>query len=172
MTRDLRYALRMIAFHRWFSAAVIITLALGIGLNTMVFTLVNAVLFRPLSIPGGERLVAINSQQRSDPENKYQTSYPDYRDLRSSATAFESIEASTQEEGVLSERDHPPQSYKLGRVTPGLFQMLRTPPVLGRPFIAADGAAGSTPVVLLGYGVWKDRYSSSPDSPRSSRSLQ
>jgi len=153
----------MIASHHWFSAAVIVTLALGIGLNTMVFTLVNAVLFRPLSIPGGERLVAINSQQRSDPENKYQISYPDYRDLRSSATAFESIEASTQDEGVLSERDHPPQSYNLGRVTPGLFQMLRTPPVLGRPFTAADGAAGAEPVVLLGYGVWKDRYSSSHD---------
>ena len=102
MTRDLRYALRMIASHRWFSAAVIVTLAFGIGLNTMVFTLVNAVLFKPLSIPGGERLVAINSQQRLDPENKYQVSYPDFRDFRSSAAAFEAMEASTQEEGVLS----------------------------------------------------------------------
>ncbi len=152
----------MIASHRWFSVAVIVTLALGIGLNTMVFTLVNAVLFRPLAIPGGERLVAINSQQRSDPENLYQISYPDFRDFRSSATAFESIEASTQDEGVLSDRDHPPQAYNLGRVTPGLFQMLRTPPVLGRPFAAADGAAGAEAVVLLGYGIWKDRYSSSP----------
>ena len=127
MKRDLSYALRMIASHRWFSAAVIATLAFGIGLNTMVFTLVNAVLFRPLSIPGGERLVAINSQQRSDPENQYQVSYPDFRDFRSSATAFEAVEASTAEEGVLSERDHPPQSFNMGRVTPGLFQMLRTP---------------------------------------------
>src|SRR6516165_9899421 len=110
MTQDLRYAIRMIASHRWFSAAVIVTLAFGIGLNTMVFALVNAVLFRPLAIPGGERLVAINSQQRSDPQNKFQVSYPDFCDFRSSATAFEAIEASTQEEGVLSERDHPPQS--------------------------------------------------------------
>jgi predicted permease len=153
----------MMASHRWFSAAVIITLAFGIGLNTMVFTLVSAVLFRPLSIPGGERLVAINSQQRSDPQNTYQISYPDFRDFRSSATAFEAIEASTQEEGVLSERDHPPQSYNMGRITPGLFHMLRTPPVLGRQFSEADGAASAEAVVLLGYGVWKDRYSSSPE---------
>ena len=76
MTRDLAYALRMIASHRWFSAAVVVTLALGIGLNTMVFTLVNAVLLRPLAIPGGERLVAINSQQRSNPENRYSVSSP------------------------------------------------------------------------------------------------
>ena len=163
MTREFKYAVRMIATHRWFSAAVIATLAFGIGLNTMVFTLVNAVLFRPLSIPGGDRLVAINSQQRSDPENRDQVSYPDFQDFRSSATAFEEIEASAQEEGVLSERDHPPQSYNLGRITPGLFQMLRTPPILGRPFATADGIAGAPPVVLLGYGVWKDRYSLSAD---------
>jgi putative ABC transport system permease protein len=163
MTRDLKYALRMIASHRWFSAAMILTLALGIGLNTMVFTLVNAVLFKPLSIPAGERLVAINSQQRSDPQHLYGVSYPDFRDFRASVTAFEAIEASILEQGVLSERDHPPQSYNIGRITPGLFQMLRTPPLLGRPFASADGAAGAGPVLLLGYGVWMDRYASSPD---------
>jgi predicted permease len=154
----------MIASHPWFSLAIIVTLALGIGLNTMVFALVSAVLYRPLAIPGGERLVAINSQQRSDPQNQYGVSYPDFRDFRlSAATAFEAIEASTEEQGVLSERDHPPQSYRMGRITPGLFQMLRTPPILGRPFTSADGAAGADPVLLLGYGVWKDRYASSHD---------
>ncbi len=163
MTQDLKYAVRMIAFQRWFSGAVIVILALGIGLNTMVFSLVNAVLFRPLAIPGGERLVAINSQQRSNPENIYQVSYPDFRDFRSSATAFETIEAATMDDGVLSERDHPPESYNMGRITTGLFSMLRTPPILGRPFTSADGAAGAQPVLLLGYGVWKDRYASSRD---------
>lgn len=163
MMLELRYAIRVIASHRWFSGAIILTLALGIGLNTMVFTLVNAVLFRPLSIPGGDRLVAINSQQRSEPENQYQVSYPDFRDLRSSASAFEAIEACALEAAVLSERDHPAQSYNLGRITPGLFQMLRTPPVMGRSFSSADGVAGAAPVLLLGYAVWKDRYASSAD---------
>lgn len=59
MLHDLRFALRMIATHRWFSLAVIVTLALGIGINTTVFTLVNAVLFKPVPIPGGERIVTI-----------------------------------------------------------------------------------------------------------------
>lgn len=77
MTRDLRYAFRTIASHGWFSAAIVVTLALGIGLNTMVFAIVNAVLFRPLAIPGGERLVAINLEQRTDPANKSQVSLPD-----------------------------------------------------------------------------------------------
>ncbi len=60
---DVRFALRMILTHRWFSAAVVATLALGIGLNTMVFTLVSAVLFRPVPVPGGARLVSIVSRK-------------------------------------------------------------------------------------------------------------
>jgi putative ABC transport system permease protein len=163
MMRELKFAVRMMACNRWFSAAIIVTLALGIGLNTMIFTLVNAVLFRPIAIPGGYRLVAINSHKRSEPERSYQISYPDFLEYRSSATAFETIEASKQEEGVLSEKDHPPQSYKMLRITPGMFQMLRTPPVMGRLFAAGDGVQGAEPVVLLGYGVWKDRYSLSAD---------
>lgn len=59
MLQDLRFALRMIASHRWYSAAVIVTLALGIGINTTVFTLVNTVLFKPVAVPGGERLVTV-----------------------------------------------------------------------------------------------------------------
>ena len=162
MTRDFRYALRMIASHRWFSAAVIATLALGIGLNAMVFALVNAVLFRPLAIPGGERLVAINSWARSDSRHEAGVSLPYLRDLDASATAFEAIEGGAQEEGVLSESDHPPQSYRMGRITPGLFPMLHTQPILGRTFTAADGVAGAEPVILIGYGIWKDRYAASP----------
>ena len=57
MSNDLRFALRMILSHRWFSAAVVVTLALGIGLNTMVFTLVYTVLMKPVPVPGGEQLV-------------------------------------------------------------------------------------------------------------------
>jgi hypothetical protein len=62
MLLDFRFALRMILAHRWFSAAVVATLALGIGLNTMVFTLINAVLFKPVPVPGGARLVAIRNR--------------------------------------------------------------------------------------------------------------
>ncbi|MBK5293129.1 MAG: hypothetical protein JJE04_15835 [Acidobacteriia bacterium] len=62
MTSDLRLALRLILTHRWFSAAIVVTLALGIGLNTMVFTLVYAVLFKPVPVPGGERLVVISNR--------------------------------------------------------------------------------------------------------------
>src|SRR5215217_2494258 len=75
---DLRFALRMISAHRWFSCAVIITLALGIGINTTVFTLVNAVLFKPIPLPNGSRLVTINGQDLTRADNRRGLSYPDY----------------------------------------------------------------------------------------------
>ena len=62
MAYDLRFALRMIRSHGWFSLAVVATLALGIGLNTMVFTIINAALFKPVPVPGGARLVAVTSR--------------------------------------------------------------------------------------------------------------
>ena len=86
MAHDLRFALRMILAHRWFSAAVVVTLALGIGLNTMVFTLVDAVLLKPVAIPGGERLVAISDSDLSHVgDYRLDLSLPDLRDYRAQA---------------------------------------------------------------------------------------
>lgn len=82
MASDLRFALRMILTHRWFSAAVVATLALGIGLNTMVFTLVSAVLFRPVPVPGGARLVSIVSRSLAQGDRTLPISYPDFQDYR------------------------------------------------------------------------------------------
>ena len=76
MKSDLRYAFRMIATHPWFSLVVILTLGLGIGANTTVFTLVNAVLFKPVPIPGGARLVTVNGQDLTRPENRRGVSVP------------------------------------------------------------------------------------------------
>jgi len=159
MMHDLRFALRMIFSHRWFSAAVVATLALGIGLNTMVFTLVNAALFKPVPLPGGDRLVAVRNQNVSQGDRGMMgVSYPDFRRYRAQATTFEALEAVIQEQAVLSERGNPPQPFKLGKVTSGIFEMLHVAPVLGRGFIAADGKAGAEPVMMLGYGAWQARY--------------
>jgi predicted permease len=163
MAHDLRFALRMILSHRWFSAAVVATLALGIGLNTMVFTLVNAVLYKPVPVPGGSRLVSIGSRSLKQSEGVFQVSYPDFRDFRALSKSFTGLEASSNEEGVLSETGIPPQAYRMARASSGLFEMLHIPPVLGRGFIPGDDKAGAAPVLILGYGIWKDRYSSSPD---------
>jgi hypothetical protein len=82
MAHDLRFALRAIFSHRWFSAAVVATLALGIGLNTMVFTLINAVLFKPVPVPGGARLVSIVSRNVAMSDRYLPMSYPDFQNFR------------------------------------------------------------------------------------------
>ncbi|HEY6990214.1 MAG TPA: ABC transporter permease [Bryobacteraceae bacterium] len=158
MTHDLRFAFRMIASHRWFSAAIVATLALGIGLNTMVFTLVNAVLLKPVPVPGGDRLVSVRNRNVSKGENNMGASYPDFRDYRAHASSFEALEAAMQEPAVLSERGNPPQPYRMDRVSPGIFRMLHIEPVLGRGFKPDDAKPGAEPVLLIGYGVWQSRY--------------
>ena len=162
MVNDLRFALRMILTHRWFSAAVVVTLALGIGANTMVFTLVNAVLLRPLAVPGGERIVALSYSNVSRGDRGIRLSYPDFRAYRDGASSLESIQAASSNDAVLSDPGNSAQTYRLEETTAGLFNMLHMRPVVGRSFAASDGEAGATPVVLLSYGVWKQRYSGSP----------
>src|SRR6266567_275103 len=162
MGHDLRFAWRMIFSHRWFSAAVVATLALGIGVNTMVFTLVDAVLLKPVAVPGGSRLVAISHQNLTQGDGSMRLSLPALRDYRSQASSLEALEATRGEDGVLSERGNPPQSYSMQRASSGIFDMMHIPPVLGRGFLPEDDKPGAPPVLLLGHGVWKERYGSSP----------
>jgi hypothetical protein len=76
MLNDLRFARRMIASRRWFSAAVVVTLALGIGLNTMVFTLINAALYKAVPVPGGDRFVAISGRNQSQDNRAWEFPIP------------------------------------------------------------------------------------------------
>ena len=152
----------MIWSHRWFSGTVVATLALGIGLNTMVFTLINAVLFKPVPLPGGARLVSIMDRSLSDRDQGLAISYPDFQEYRAQSQSYESLQATTDEGGVLSERGNPPQSYHLAHASAGIFSMLHTEAVLGRGFLPSDERAGADPVLVLAYGVWQERYSRSP----------
>ena len=160
MAHDLRFALRMIFSHRWFSAAVVATLALGIGLNTMVFTLIYAVLFKPVPVPGGARLVSIITRNVTIRQGNLPMSLPDFQDYRAQTSSFEGLEGAIDEEGVISENGNPPQPYHLQRATTGIFSMLHTSAILGRGFVASDAKPGADPVLVIGYGVWKDRYGS------------
>jgi predicted permease len=162
MGHDLRFALRSILTHPWFSAAVVVTVSMGIGVNTMVFTLVNAVLLKPLAVPHGDRIVVLSNSNLAHSDDSMRISYPDFRDYRAQVSSVESMEAASDEQGVLSERGNPPAPYHMEHATAGLFDMLHIRPVLGRGFLSTDDKPGAAPVLLLGYGVWKDRYSSSP----------
>jgi len=162
VAQDIRYALRGILAHRWFSAAIIVILALGIGLNTMVFTLVNAVLLKPVPLPRGDRLVSIMGRNLSRDDHSLPLSYSDFQDYRAQATSFEFFEAITPEGGVLSEPGNPPDQYQLNRATAGIFSMVQAKALLGRAFLPADERPGAAPVVVVGYKVWKERYAGLP----------
>ncbi len=164
MKNDLRFALRMIASHAWFSAAIVITLALGIGVNTTVFTLVNGVLFKPVALPGGERLVVVNGQNLNETNSRFGVSYPDFLEFRANAKSFEALEAMSQNQAILSETGNPPARYRMGRVSWGMFEMVHTPPVLGRGFTATDDKAGAESVAMIGYRVWRNRYGGAPNA--------
>jgi predicted permease len=163
MLHDLRYSLRMMRLHPWFSAALVAALALGIGANTAVFTLVNAVLFKPLPFQGGERIVAIVHQNIAQGQERVSISYSDYLTYREQASTFERIEASTNTIVAMSDEGNPPEPYRISRVTPGFFEMLGVQPVAGRGLTAADAAAGADAVLLLSHEVWRNRYGQSPD---------
>ncbi len=163
MLQDIRFALRMLAKHRWFSAAVIATLAVGIGINSTVFALVNAVLFKPVPVHGGDRIVTVNHQRIDEPEARRGISWPDFLAIRDETRSFEALEAFEGDQGVLSETGIPPERYEMGRVSAGLFEMIRQPVALGRSFTPADGAAGAPPVVILSHRIWQQRYGGSLD---------
>ena len=163
MLNDLKFALRMLAERPWFSLAVVVTLALGIGANTTVFTLANAALLKPVPIPGGDRLVVVQEHEVKNPRNRHRVSYPAYREFLAQNHTFERLEFGDTSQGVISENGIPPERYDMAEVSPGLFGMLKTWPVLGRAFEAADSQRGAARVVLLGYGVWQKRYAGAPD---------
>jgi predicted permease len=162
MAHDLRFALRMIRAHGWFSLAVVVTLALGIGLNTMVFTLVNAALFKPVPVPGGARLVAVAGRDLARPDGEVRISYPDLLDTHAQAHTLESLEGAADLEGVLGEPGIPPQAYHMERATTGIFSMLHIHPMLGRDFQPSDAVPGAAPVLMIGYTLWRERYASAP----------
>ena len=163
MINDLRFALRTILAHKWFSLAIIATLGLGIGLNTMVFTLVYAVMYKPVPVAEGSRLVIL--QQVSPDHNNVPASYPDFLDIRSQATSFEGLEAGDGggRSAVISEAGNPPKSYSLQHFSSGFFELLHVHPVLGRGFSPADEKPGAESVVVISHTVWKERYSGAAD---------
>lgn len=163
VAQDMRYAVRGIFAHRWFSAAIILTLALGIGLNTMVFTLVNAVLFKPVPVPNGVRLVCVGNSNGSQDSRDLPLSYPDFEDYRAQATSFESFEATLGSPGNLTDNGNSPKQYRLERATAGMFAMVQGKAIVGRTFLPTDDHPNAAPVLVLGYDVWQERYGGRPD---------
>lgn len=157
----LLHALRLLRKTPAFTSVAVLTLALGIGANSAIFSVVNAVLLRPLSLHDPSRLVWISGTDplRAGPGVPF--SFPAYETLRDGARAFTSVTAVCADRLTLT-RQGDPEQLNAARVSPNFFDVLGVRPSLGRAFERAEGESGASPVVILSHSLWERRFASDP----------
>jgi putative ABC transport system permease protein len=158
--RDLRYALRVLAQRPGFSLVAIATLALGIGANTAIFTVVNAVLLRPLPFHDPGRLVLLVERTATVPT--VTTSWENYQDWRDQSRTFEAVAAMRSFTVTMTGR-HEPERLPAKMITASLLPTLGVWTQLGRGFSADDDRAGAAGVALLSESLWRRRFGGSVD---------
>ncbi len=161
LMQDLRYALRTLRKSPGFAFTAILTLALGIGANTAIFTVVNAVLLRPLPFAEPERLVRLYGAEQLRGRNDLNLSVPDLADFRNQAKSFEQIAALTGGSVALTGAGEPERVFGPA-VTHNFFQALQVQPLLGRFFSPGDEVSGQNRVTVLGYDLWQRRFGGDP----------
>jgi putative ABC transport system permease protein len=159
LLQDLRYAIRLLGKSPAFTAIAVLTLALGIGANTAIFTVVNAVLLRPLGFRDPSRVVLV-AEKSAYPT--LSTSYENYVDWRAQSHSFESLEATRGATIALTGAGEP-ERLNLRMATAPLFSLLGVNAILGRIFLAEEDRAGGAPVAVLSYGLWRRRFGGSRD---------
>src|SRR5437763_12693103 len=156
MLQDLRYALRTLAKIPGFTLVAVLTLALGIGANTAIFSAVNAVLLKPLPYPGSDRLVQIMSTGFRGV--RFGVSFPDLQDLRALSQDFTGVAATTTQRYNLTGAGDP-REVQAAAVTGDVFEVLQVRPEIGHAFTAADDRA---PLALLSHGLWVTNFGHDP----------
>jgi len=157
MGQNLRYAFRRLAAEPGFTLVVVLAIGLGIGMNTTVFTLVNAVLLRGLPYENPDEIVVVStydSKERDDGP----TSWLDFEDWKKDAKSFRGLAGAQGQPFNLSGEPGAPERMPGALVTPNLFGLLGQRTLFGRDFVDADGQPGATPVVILSHKAWERRY--------------
>ncbi|MCI0490161.1 MAG: ABC transporter permease [Blastocatellia bacterium] len=154
LLQNLRYSVRMLRKNPGFTVVAVLTLALGIGANTAIFSVIDAVLLRPLPFKESERLVAVWSTTERDPQSKPHVSFPDLADWRAQSRSFESLSGWFIYEFTLTGSGEPVRAKGAG-VDGDLLALLAVAPELGRTFRPEDDH-----VVVLGHSLWQRRFNS------------
>ncbi len=155
---DLRYAVRRLSQRPGFAVIAVLTIALGVGANSAIFSVVNAVLLRPLPVESPDQLVEIYSQEGD--EEPVTQSYPDYLDVRERDDLFSGVTAYTLD--FFSVSLGPEPEVMLGEsVSADYFEVLGVPAALGRAFIhGEDDAPGAPAVTVISHALWQRRFAS------------
>ena len=159
MWHDFRYALRALSQRPGFAAVALLTLALGTGANTVMFTLINSVLLKPLAYPEPEKLVTLGVGTAEFGGNL--VSYPDYLDLKRDTHAFENLGAwSYNGGGTITKPGEP--AWIMGRqISSDMFRVLGIPVEQGRAFLPDEDRRGGTPVAIISHRLWQRRFGES-----------
>ncbi len=166
LRQDLRYGWRMLAKNPGFTAVAMLTLALGIGVNTTVFSLVSSMLLRKPPVHDPDRLMMLLSrnpgaESPADEANRLPVSAPDFLDWRAQTTSFSGMAALSSDEFTLSGGTEP-ERVSGASVSADYFQVLGVSPLQGRTFVAGEDQAGHEHVVVLREDLWKRRFGGDP----------
>ena len=155
MLQDVRFALRLIAKERWFSAAAIVVLALGIGVNATGFTLVSGVFLRERSLRDANQLYVLSW---AGPGVRRAMSHADFEDWRTQSQSFAHIAALLNDNPNISDERGLPEQVFGARVTHDVFAVFEQQPILGRVFTADDERDGAAPVAIISRRLWRERH--------------
>ena len=159
--QNLRYAARMLRRSLGFTLVAILTLALGIGANVAIFTVVHAVLLQPLPFPNPEQLVRVYDDIRNSNTHDVGMSVPELWDLRDHSGVFQDISALFPADANLTGGDHPERIELLG-TSPNYFTLLGARPQLGRVFTSSDAQPGFTLGVVISDAFWRRTFGADP----------
>jgi predicted permease len=155
---DLRFAARQLLRNRGFTVVAVLTLGLGIGANTAIFSAVRGILLRPLPFTSPDRLVRVYSTAKG---RNTAVSVPDFVDFRAGTTGFSGL-AAWFESTTNFTGDGTPERFNAGRVTSNFFPILGATPLLGRLFLEGEDLAGAPRLAVLSEGLWKRRFGADP----------
>ncbi len=156
---DLRFALRQLAVRPGFTALAVLTLALGIGATTAIFSVVNPILFQPLPYPEPERIVRVTERAKDGTANG--TGYATFVDLHNMSTSFEALAVNSQWQPTL-QGGGDPERLNGQRVTRDFFSVFGVRPFLGRDFTDEENIRDKRFVTILSYGLWQRRFGGDP----------
>jgi putative ABC transport system permease protein len=161
--QDLRYGVRMLIKNPAFTSVVVLTLALGIGANTTIFSVINSLLLKPLPFPDAERLVLLWESAANDPQDRNIASAPNFQDWQQQSDVFSSMAIfDSGGNGYNLAGAGEPAQVSGVRVSSGFFDVLGVKPQLGRTFLPDDEIPGNHRVVVISDGLWRTRYGASP----------
>jgi putative ABC transport system permease protein len=161
LVEDVRFGLRMLRKSPGFTIVAVLTLALGIGANTYIFSMVDALLFRPMELSHPDRIVALWERLPATNYDRNELSPANFLDWKAQNHVFDHMAAQSWWDANLGGVDHPEHLHGF-LVTPDYFEALEAQPMLGRTFLEEEGTPGKDLAAMLSYGLWRDHFAGDP----------